>query len=170
MTTGKNIALSRWTFIGKVMSLLFNMLSRLVTAFLPRSKCVLVSWLHLPSAVILEPPKIKSLTYIESTKFLNLGYLVFFFFFRFSFFCLCCAGSFFHCGERGCSLVAVPGLLIAVVVLLRSTGSRHKGFGSCGSQALRHWFSSGDPGFGCPTACGIFPDQGLDPCNGRQII
>ena len=93
MTTGKNIALSRWTFVGKVMSLLFNMLSRLVTAFLPRSKCVLVSWLQLPSAVILEPPKIKSLTYIrsdltyiESTKFLNLGYLVFFFFSDFLFF------------------------------------------------------------------------------------
>ena len=62
MTTGKNIALTRQTFVDKVMSLLFNMLSRLVTAFLPRSKCVLVSWLHLPSAVILEPPKIKSLT------------------------------------------------------------------------------------------------------------
>ena len=61
MTTGKTIALTRWTFVGKVMSLLFNMLFRLVIAFLPRSKCVLISWLQSPSAVILEPPKIKSL-------------------------------------------------------------------------------------------------------------
>ena len=62
MTTGKPIALTRWTFGGKVMSLLFNMLSRLVIAFLPRSKRLLLSWLQSPSAVILEPPKIKSLT------------------------------------------------------------------------------------------------------------
>ena len=62
MTTGKTIALTKWTFVGKVMSLLFNMLSRLVIAFLPRSKGLLISWLQSPSAVILEPPKIKSLT------------------------------------------------------------------------------------------------------------
>ena len=62
MTTGKTIPLTRWTFVGKVMSLLFNMLSRLVIAFLPRSKCLLITWLQSPSAVILEPPKIKSLT------------------------------------------------------------------------------------------------------------
>ena len=62
MTTGKTIALTRWTFFGKVMSLLFIMLSRLVIAFLPRSKCLLISWLQSPSAVILEPPKIKSVT------------------------------------------------------------------------------------------------------------
>ena len=60
ITTGKTIALTRRTFVGKVMSLLFNMLSRLVIAFLPRSKCLLISWLQSPSAVILEPPKIKS--------------------------------------------------------------------------------------------------------------
>ena len=60
MTTGKTIALTGWTFVGKVMSLLFIMLSRLVMAFLPRSKCLLISWLQSPSAVILEPPKIKS--------------------------------------------------------------------------------------------------------------
>ena len=60
MTTGKTIALTRWTFVGKVMSLLLNMLSRLVITFLPRSKHLLISWLQLPSAVILEPPKIKS--------------------------------------------------------------------------------------------------------------
>ena len=59
MTTGKTIALTRWTFVGKVMSLLFNMLSRLVIAFLPRSKRLLISWLQSPSAVILEPPKNK---------------------------------------------------------------------------------------------------------------
>ena len=62
VTTGKAIALTTWNFVGKVMSLLFNMLSRLVIAFLPRSKCLLISWLQSPSAVILEPPKIKSLT------------------------------------------------------------------------------------------------------------
>ena len=62
MTTGKTIALIRWTFVGKVTSLLFNMLSRLVIAFLPRSKHFLISWLQSPSAVILELPKIKSLT------------------------------------------------------------------------------------------------------------
>ena len=54
MTIGKTIALTRWTFVGKVMSLLFNMLSRLFIAFLPRSKCLLISWLHSPSAVVLE--------------------------------------------------------------------------------------------------------------------
>ena len=62
MTTGKTIALTRQTFVGKVMSLLFNMLFRLVIAFLPRSKGLLISWLQSPSAVILEPPKIKSAT------------------------------------------------------------------------------------------------------------
>ena len=62
MTTGKNIALTRWTLVGKVMSLLLNMLSRLVIAFLPRSKCLLISWLQSRSAVILEPKKIKSVT------------------------------------------------------------------------------------------------------------
>ena len=62
MTTGKTIALTRWTFIDKVMSLLFNMLSRFVIAFLPRSKHLLISWLQSPSAMILEPPKIKSVT------------------------------------------------------------------------------------------------------------
>ena len=62
MTTGKNIALTRRTFVGKAMSLLFNMLSRLVITFLPRSKHLLISWLQSPSAVILEPKQIKSVT------------------------------------------------------------------------------------------------------------
>ena len=62
MMTGKTIALTRWTLVGKVMSLLFNMLSRLVIAFLPRSKHLLISWLQSPSAVILEAPKINSFT------------------------------------------------------------------------------------------------------------
>ena len=62
MTTGKTIALTTQTFVGKVMALLFNMLSRFVIAFLPRSKCLLISWLQSPSAVILKPKKIKSLT------------------------------------------------------------------------------------------------------------
>ena len=62
MTSGKTIALTRWTFVGKVMSLLLNMRSRLVIIFLPRSKHLLISWLQSPSAVILEPKKIKSVT------------------------------------------------------------------------------------------------------------
>ena len=62
MTTGKTIALTRWTFVGKVMSLFFNMLSRLAITFLSRSKCLLISWLQSPSAVILEPKKIKYVT------------------------------------------------------------------------------------------------------------
>ena len=72
MTTGKTIALIRWTFVDKVMSLLFNMLSRLVITFLPRSKRLLISWLQLPSAVILEtpPPKIKSVTVSTFSPFI----------------------------------------------------------------------------------------------------
>ena len=62
VTTGKTIALTRWTFVGKGMSLLFNYMSRLVITFLPRSKHLLISWLQSPSGVILEPPKIKSVT------------------------------------------------------------------------------------------------------------
>ena len=62
MTTGKTIVLTRQTFVAKVMSLLFNMLSRLVIVFLPRSKHLLISWLQSPPSVILEPPKIKSVT------------------------------------------------------------------------------------------------------------
>ena len=62
MTTGKIIALTRWTLVGKVMPLLLNILSRLVITFLPRSKRLLISWLQSPSAVILEPPKIESYT------------------------------------------------------------------------------------------------------------
>ena len=62
MTTGNTIALTRWTSVDKVMSLLFNMLLRLVTAFLPRSKQLLISWLQSPFAVILEPKKFKSVT------------------------------------------------------------------------------------------------------------
>ena len=69
LTTVKSIALTRWTFVGKGMSLLFNMLSRLVIAFLPKSKCSLIYWPHSPSAVILEPTKIKSVTiYIVSSS------------------------------------------------------------------------------------------------------
>ena len=72
MTTGKTIALTRWTFVGKV-SLLLNMLSRLVITFLPRSKCLLISWLHSPSAVILEHQKIK----VWVQKYLKLEYMAF---------------------------------------------------------------------------------------------
>ena len=70
MTTGKTIALTRRTLVGKVMSLLFNMLSRLVIAFFPRSKCLLISWLQSPSAVILEPQKIKSDTVATVSPFI----------------------------------------------------------------------------------------------------
>ena len=73
MTTGKTIALTRWTFVGKVMSLLFNMLSRLVITFLPRSKCLLISWLQSPSAVILEPRKTKSATVSPSICYEVMG-------------------------------------------------------------------------------------------------
>ena len=68
MITGKTIALTRWTFVDKGMSLLFNMLSRLATAFLPRSKCLLISWLQSPSAAILEPPKIKSVSTVSPSS------------------------------------------------------------------------------------------------------
>ena len=73
MTTGKTIALTRQTFVGKGMSLLFNMLSRLVITFLPRSKCLLISWLQSPSAVILEPKKIKSDTVSPSICYEVMG-------------------------------------------------------------------------------------------------
>ena len=66
MTTGKTRALIRWKFVGKVMSLLFNMLSRLVITFLPRSKCLLISWMQSLSAVILKPKKVKSVTVSRS--------------------------------------------------------------------------------------------------------
>ena len=71
MTTGKTIALTRRTFVDKVMSLLFNMLSRFVIAFLPRSKRLLISWLQSPSAVILEPKKIKSATISIDFRFID---------------------------------------------------------------------------------------------------
>ena len=73
VTTGKTIAFPRWTFVGKVMSLLLNTLSRLVLTFLPRSKCFLISWLHSPSAVILEPQKIKSDTVSTSISHAVMG-------------------------------------------------------------------------------------------------
>ena len=84
MTIGKTIALTTWTFVGNAMSLFFNMLSRLVIAFLPRSKCLLISWLQSPSAVILELPKIKVshcfyfpiyLSWSDGTRFHDLGFL-----------------------------------------------------------------------------------------------
>ena len=75
MTTGKTIALTRRTFVDKVMSLLFNMLSRLVITFLPRSKRILISWLQSPSAVILEPPKIKPVTAFYKYGIMNMGYI-----------------------------------------------------------------------------------------------
>ena len=62
MTTAETIALTRWTFVGKITSLLFNILSRFVIAFLPKSKCLLISWLQSPSAVVLEPKKMKTVT------------------------------------------------------------------------------------------------------------
>ena len=70
VTTGNTIALTRWTFVGKVVSLLFNMLSSLVISFLPRSNHLLISWLQSPSAVILEPPKIKSATVSSVSTFI----------------------------------------------------------------------------------------------------
>ena len=92
MTTGKTIALTRWTFVGKVMSLLFNMLFRLVIAFLPRSKHLLISWLKSPSEVIWEPKNLKSLNVSivspsichevsDGLDAMILGFFGFFFFF-----------------------------------------------------------------------------------------
>ena len=75
-TTGKTVALTIWTFVGKLMSLLFNTLSRFVIAFLPRSKCLLISWLQSPSAVILEPKKIKSVTQEDLFSFLSTRLLI----------------------------------------------------------------------------------------------
>ena len=71
LTTGKTITLTIWSFVGKVMSLLFNMLSRFVIVFLPRSKCLLISWLQSPSTVILEPKKIKSFTVSIVSPFIH---------------------------------------------------------------------------------------------------
>ena len=71
MTTGKTVALTRWTFVGKVISLLFNMLSRFVIAFLPKSKHLLISWPQSPSAVILEPKKMKSVTVSTVSPYLS---------------------------------------------------------------------------------------------------
>ena len=73
MTTEKIIALTRQTIVGKVMFLLFNMLSRFVIAFLPKSKCLLISWLQSPSAVILEPKKIKSLTVVFVSEVIDIS-------------------------------------------------------------------------------------------------
>ena len=73
MTTGETIASTTQTFVGKVMSLLLNMLSRLVIIFLPRSKCLLISWMQSPSTVILEPPKIKSATISPSIGYEVMG-------------------------------------------------------------------------------------------------
>ena len=73
MSNGKTIVLTRQTYVGKVMSLLFSMLSRLVITFLPRSKRLLISWLQSPSAVILEPPKIKSVTVSPSNSHEAIG-------------------------------------------------------------------------------------------------
>ena len=70
MTTGKTVALTRWTFVGKVMSLLLNMLPRLVITFLPRSKRLLISWQQSPSAVILQPQKMKSETVSTVSPFI----------------------------------------------------------------------------------------------------
>ena len=83
MTTGKTIALTRWIFVDKVMSLLFNMLSRLAITFLPRSKRLLISWLQLPSAVILEPRKIKSAIISTVPPSICHGRIILFFFFSF---------------------------------------------------------------------------------------
>ena len=76
---------------------------------------------------------------------------------------LCCTRAFSSCGEQGLLLLAVRGLL-TVVLLLRSTGSKHAGFSNCGSQALERRLSSCGAGLSCSAACGIFPDQGSNPC------
>ena len=130
MTTRKTIALTRWTFVSKVMSLLFNTLSRFVIAFLPRSKCLLISWLRSPSAVILEPKKIKSVpasTFPQSighdgTKCHDLSFVCLFNNFPFFIFYLfltvlglfCCADFSLVAASRDYPLVEVHRFLAAV--------------------------------------------------------
>ena len=141
MTTGKTITLTRWTFVGKVMSLLFNMLSRLVITFLPRSKHLLISWLQSPSAVQAwwtiiirewwEPSRSHSLQMStegfpcqQPCLFLWLCWL----FCRFTW-------VFFSCDKHRLLLVAVPGLSFWWLLLLQSTGPKHVAFSSWGTQA-----------------------------------
>ena len=111
MTTGKTIALTRWTFVDKVISLLFNMLSRLVITFLPRSKHLLISWLQSPSALILEPQKIKSATVSTVSPSICLD---------------CC---------RQCAMNT--GMYVLFQIMLSSTYMPRKGIeGSCGSSTF----------------------------------
>ena len=142
MTTGKTIALTRWTFVGKVMSLFFNILSRLVIAFLPISKHLLISWLQSPSAVISEPKKIKS----DAVSIVSFDAI----FCLFVCLWLCWVLAFATCGESGYSLVAVRRLRTAAA-------SR------CGARVSIVVAS----GLSYPAACGIcgiFLDQGPNLC------
>ena len=99
MTTGKTIALTRWTLVSKVMSLLFNMLSRLVIAFLPRSKHLLISWLQTPSAVIVEPKKIVTVSIVSPPlghEVMELQAMTFVFLMLSQFFSLSSSSLLFH--------------------------------------------------------------------------
>ena len=112
MTTGKTIVLTRWTFVGKVMSLLFNMLYWLVITFLPRSKCLLISWLQLPSAVILEPQEIRSDTVSTSISHEVMGPdAMIFVFWMLSFKPTFSLSSFSN------KITAIPAMIIAEIIL-----------------------------------------------------
>ena len=175
-TTGKTIALTRLTLVDKVMSLLFNMLSRLVITFLPGSKLLLISWLQSPSSVILESRKIKSATVSPSIchEVMGLDAMILVFWvlsFRptfslssftfikrhFIFFLICCFAGF--------SLIAASGghsslqcLGFPSLLLPWSMGSRHTN-----SVVVVE-------GLSCSAACGIFPDQGSNPCSLHQQV
>ena len=149
MTTGKTIALTRWTFVGKVISLLLNMLSRLVITFFPRSKRLLISWLQSPSTV-----------------------LVFFSFFKDLFSLFVCLYIFCLCGvfvavprlslvaaSEGYYLVVVLGLFTAVASLCGARALGYSGSSSCGS-----WLSTCGALLICLVACGVSLDQGLNLC------
>ena len=163
MTTGKTIALTRWTLVGKVMSLLLNMLSGLVITFLPRSKRLLISWLQSPSAVILEPPKIKFDRFycvpicfpwspLGSPPFL-VSYL--------SLAVLgirCCLGFSLVAVTRGYPIVAVASLAAENGL----QGEQASVVALLGSEAQAQWLWH--TGLVASWNAGIFWDRGLNPC------
>ena len=170
MTTGKTIALTRWTFVCKMLSLLFTILCRFVIAFLPRSKCLLTLWLWSLSAVILEPKKLKSVTVSIFSpsichEVMGLGAMILVFTSRPPLL------WWLHSGEgqmvKFCFLKFVFILFLTVLGLCCHTqtslvaacrASHPDGCSSCRALALEH------VGFSCSAACGIFLDQRLNLC------
>ena len=158
VTTGKTIALTRRTFVSKTMSLLFNMLSRLVIAFLPRSKRLLISWLQSPSAVILEPPENKVCHGLFYHLVLIFG----------------CAGSlllhelFPGCGGGGGGVALLSGCGVRSshcgdISCCAQQALGHTGFSSGGSQVVGHRLSSCDTWGLLPRGMGDHPRPGIEP-------